>query len=124
MHTKEIHTAVLIGAGHLAWHLGHQLQHSGIRIIQVFNRTPQHGKMLADELGTEATSFIHFLNPKADIYIVAVSDDAISRIADSGCFMHHPLVVHTAGSVNLDVFLGKAVNYGVLYPLQTFTREK
>jgi predicted short-subunit dehydrogenase-like oxidoreductase (DUF2520 family) len=34
------------------------------------------------------------------------------------------LVVHTAGSVSLEVFKGRAKNYGVIYPLQTFTRGK
>jgi predicted short-subunit dehydrogenase-like oxidoreductase (DUF2520 family) len=32
--------------------------------------------------------------------------------------------MHTAGSVPMDVFRDKATNYGVLYPLQTFTKSR
>ncbi len=32
--------------------------------------------------------------------------------------------MHTAGSVPLDVFRNNATNYGVLYPLQTFTKDR
>ncbi len=38
--------------------------------------------------------------------------------------MDYQLVVHTAGGVDMNVFEGRAENYGVLYPVQTFTLGK
>ena len=32
--------------------------------------------------------------------------------------------VHTAGSVSIDIFKGHAVRYGVLYPMQTFSKSR
>jgi predicted short-subunit dehydrogenase-like oxidoreductase (DUF2520 family) len=34
------------------------------------------------------------------------------------------VVAHTAGAVNLSVFSGLVANYGVFYPLQTFSKTK
>jgi predicted short-subunit dehydrogenase-like oxidoreductase (DUF2520 family) len=56
---------------------------------------------------------------KADIYIMAISDEAISPVSrilkiDKG------LVVHTAGSIGMDA-LAKHARRGVLYPLQTLS---
>jgi predicted short-subunit dehydrogenase-like oxidoreductase (DUF2520 family) len=121
---KEIKTAVIIGAGNLAWHLGHALVDAGLEILQVFNRTPETGQSLARELNTVYTGLPGCITKKADIYIIALSDNAISDFMASDCFHTKSLVVHTAGSVNIDVFAGTVENYGVFYPLQTFTRGK
>jgi predicted short-subunit dehydrogenase-like oxidoreductase (DUF2520 family) len=60
---------------------------------------------------------------EADMYIYAVADNALKSVIERIDFssgMH----IHTAGSVDIDVFENKFYNYGVLYPLQTFTKEK
>jgi predicted short-subunit dehydrogenase-like oxidoreductase (DUF2520 family) len=51
-----------------------------------------------------------------------VSDDAIAEVA-AGLPLKDQLVVHTAGSVPMEVFAGKARNYGVMYPLQSFSKD-
>ncbi len=56
----------------------------------------------------------------ADFYLVAVSDSAIPEVA--GIFREYPGIwLHTAGAVSMDVFEGYFRDYGVLYPLQTFS---
>jgi predicted short-subunit dehydrogenase-like oxidoreductase (DUF2520 family) len=122
--SKEIRAAVIMGAGNLAWHLGHHLLKAGIQIVQVFNRTPEAGRLLATELNASYTSVLDFTTKNADLYILTVSDDAIVSILDNGWFNGKQLVVHTAGSVSMNVFSGKVKNHGVLYPLQTFTKGK
>ena len=113
-----------MGAGNLAWHLGHHLVKAGIQVVQVYNRTPEPGELLAAELNSSFTDRLDCLTENADLYILAVSDDAICRVLDNGWFNRGHLVVHTSGSVAMDVFAGKAINYGILYPLQTFTKGK
>lgn len=121
---REIETAVILGAGNVAWHIGHQLLKAGVRVIQVYNRSAVPGERLAVKLGTTYTSMLEYLNKKADLYVLAVTDDAVGRIANTGCFLKKHLVIHMAGSVNMDVFAGKVENYGVLYPLQTFSKGR
>jgi predicted short-subunit dehydrogenase-like oxidoreductase (DUF2520 family) len=111
-----------MGAGNLAWHLGHYCLQAGIQVAQVFNRTSESGKILAAALNTSYTCSPDLVTKDADLYILAVSDDAIAALLDTGLFKNGQLVVHTAGSVSMEVFGEKASNYGVLYPLMTFTK--
>jgi predicted short-subunit dehydrogenase-like oxidoreductase (DUF2520 family) len=112
-----------MGAGNIAWHLGHRLTETGIQVKQVFSRTPEIGKLLAAELGTGFTNRLDLVTEDADLYLLAVTDDAISSLLRQMPFGKR-FVAHLAGSVPMAVFEGKAKNYGVLYPLQTFTRGK
>jgi predicted short-subunit dehydrogenase-like oxidoreductase (DUF2520 family) len=111
-----------MGAGNLAWHLGHYCLQAGIQVAQVYNRTPDSGEFLAAALNTSYTCLPDRVKRDADLYILAVSDDAIATLLNTGMFKNGQLVVHTAGSVSMDIFSEKASNYGVLYPLMTFTK--
>ena len=55
--------------------------------------------------------------------VIAVSDDAVGSVAEQ-LPATEGLVVHTAGSVSMDIFAGKVQNYGVMYPLQTFSKDR
>ena len=59
---------------------------------------------------------------KADFYIICVSDDAILEISDKLIFKDS-IIVHTSGSTRIDI-LSKHKNHGVLYPLQTFSKNR
>ena len=62
-----------------------------------------------------------------DLYLISVKDDAIGevaeklsdRIGDSEC-----LVAHTSGSVPMQILAPWFLNFGVFYPLQSFTKER
>lgn len=120
---REIHSVVILGAGNIAWHLGHQLNGAGIPVKQVFSRNPLQGAALASELHAEYTNRLDLLDKKADMFILAVSDDAIASLVRQAQFGKR-LVVHVAGSVPMDVFSGKVKNHGVFYPLLTFSRGR
>jgi glutamyl-tRNA reductase len=49
MTALKISSVVLIGAGNLAFHLAFVLARSGVRILQIVNRTPHKGIKLAEE---------------------------------------------------------------------------
>ena len=59
---------------------------------------------------------------EADLYIIAVSDDAIASVSSQLPFENR-LVVHTSGSAPL-TSLNDKNRKGVFYPLQTFTKGK
>jgi pyrroline-5-carboxylate reductase len=109
----------LIGSGNVATVLGKKIMHSGHTIVQVYNRNIDHAKPLAAELSADAVSEI---DDNADIYIVAVADDALQHIS-SWLKPLNGFVVHTAGSVSIDVLKDISANYGVLWPLQSIRKE-
>ena len=115
---------VFIGAGNLATWLSKALQNAGFEIAMVYSRTQASAEKLAGLLNVPFTTDICRIDNNASLYIVSVSDSAIESLSESLTFVNG-LVIHTAGSVPMDdVFAGKLNNYGVLYPLQTFSRSR
>ena len=128
---------VLIGAGNLATHLGKALHAAGHDMVQVFSRTMQSAETLASLLDAEPLTDISQVRDDADVYIFSVKDSAlellISRLCGeekmlSGeeqlCEEEKKVFLHTAGSMPMSVFRGKALHYGVLYPMQTFSKQR
>lgn len=109
----------LIGSGNIATVLGKKMMESGHTIVQVYSRNTDHAKTLADQLSAEAVDEI---SDNADMYIVAVADDALQNIS-SWMKPVNGFVVHTAGSVSIDVLKDVSPNYGVLWPLQSIRKE-
>ncbi len=64
------------------------------------------------------------LDPSADVTIISVTDRAIRDVASRLPEMKG-IVAHTSGSVGMDALEGEAGinNYGVFYPLQTFSKN-
>ena len=116
---------IVIGSGNLATQLSLALNDAGQKITQVFSKTKEHAAELASKIGCSYTNHIDEIYNNADVYIISVKDDAISGIADKICHkIANAVVVHTAGSINMDVLKGKAQHYGVLYPMQTFSKNR
>ena len=116
---------VLIGAGNLATQLGLALSQAGQQMVQVYSRTAEHASELAAKLGCDFTTNIDEITPNADIYIISVKDDAIATLAELvGRKAGQAIVVHTAGSIAMQVLQPHAQHYGVLYPMQTFSKNK
>ena len=112
---------VSIGAGNLATHLSKAFQNSGFEMVQVYSRTETSAKKLAGLLHVPYTTDIESIVENASLYVISVSDDAIEFVLNKVPLVKG-LVIHTAGSVPIDVFSDKFRNYGVLYPLQTFSK--
>lgn len=111
---------VLIGSGNVAQHLVEAFAKTKeIEVMQVFSRRKETSIPLLDsnKITTDFNDLV-----KADIYIIAVSDDAISKVSSQLPFGNR-LVVHTSGSVPIDSLDNKN-RKGIFYPLQTFTKGK
>ena len=70
---------VLIGSGNTAHILGQRSMMSGHQILQVYSRDPQHAEDLAVILKTKSTSKPSEINLTADLYLLALKDDALYR---------------------------------------------
>jgi len=71
--------AVLIGAGNVGWHLGHVLEQHGMEILQVYSRKNSKAKALGKALECPICTDLNKIKGGADLYIIAVKDDAIVR---------------------------------------------
>ncbi|MBR3102137.1 MAG: DUF2520 domain-containing protein [Muribaculaceae bacterium] len=112
---------VMIGSGNVATSLAHALQ-GPCEVVQVYSRRLSHAQRLADAVGSKAIDELSAIDRRADVVIVAVPDDAIAGVVDASPATDG-LWLHTSGSVPIEVFAGKRRRYGVLYPLQSFSRE-
>lgn len=117
-----INTVVFIGSGNVATRLAVALQEAGKTILQVYSRSEKRVSILAEKLGVDFTTILSDINRKADLYILSVSDNALEEIVQK-LNLSTQFVVHTSGTNQMDV-LSKFSNYGVFYPLQTFSTEK
>ncbi|TRX27773.1 DUF2520 domain-containing protein [Flavobacterium franklandianum] len=111
---------VLIGSGNVSHHLIEAFAKSKkVEVTQVFSRQKDAVTHLLDS--NKITDDYNNL-AQADLYIIAVSDDAIAKVLSQLPFENR-LVVHTSGSVALDA-LDKKNRKGSFYPLQTFSKNK
>jgi predicted short-subunit dehydrogenase-like oxidoreductase (DUF2520 family) len=111
---------VIIGSGNVAQHLikafGNLAQ---AQLVQAFARHPEQlAALLPPEKITNSFNAI----ADADVYIIAVKDDAIAALSAQLPFSGR-LVVHTSGSMGLEQLDNKN-RRGVFYPLQTFSKNK
>ena len=116
---------VLIGAGRVAYHFAKRLYGSAAEIVQVYAPTEKSALRVAEVSGCAcvATNDIHTIYKNADAYILAVSDDALAEIVPllADILPENVRIVHTSGSVTSTVFSPFFTNFGVLYPLQSFS---
>ena len=155
MHKTSLHKSVVfIGAGNVATHLSQAMLNAGFSIQQIFSRTVDNAKSLADIFGCTYTTDIKKVMPNANVYIFSLKDDALQDViaemsannntascmsADNcpanyrgttsdgltnGGLANNKLWIHTAGSVDIEIFRGYAERYGVIYPMQTMSKSR
>lgn len=116
----------LIGSGKVATHLGVALEDCGIVIEEVYSRNIRHAKRLASKFyDAKPTTSLDFSNSIAEVFIIAVADNAIQEVGDTIKLPNlDAILVHTSGGTPLEVLGGSTLYTGVFYPLQTFSFEK
>ena len=114
---------VFIGAGNLATRLSLEMKRAGITIDQVYSQTEANAKVLAAKLGALWTNSLDEIVEDADIYIFSLKDSALCDVINR-MKPNNALWVHTAGSIPISVFAGYSNRFGVIYPLQTFSKER
>ncbi|WP_297101177.1 Rossmann-like and DUF2520 domain-containing protein [uncultured Draconibacterium sp.] len=112
-----------IGAGNVATHLATELKKCGHEIVQIYSRTEKSAKQLADSLETNYTISKESITEEADIYFVALKDSAVDEVLSEINF-GAKLLVHCSGSLPMKVLSEFAKNYGVFYPMQTFSKSR
>ncbi len=122
-------TIVMIGAGKVSYHLAHRLQACGHQIAQIYSRNKAHAVRVAAFVAApklpSITDDLVALKTDADLYIIAVSDDALPEIAWqlSAILPLTATVAHTSGTGKSITLADYFDNSGVFYPLQSFSYD-
>ena len=114
---------VFIGSGNVATHLAIAAKQKGHCILQVYSRSAENARLLAEKVNAQYFDSLSQINQSADIYIFSIKDDVLSAVlgempATEGFW------IHTAGSIPMNIFQPYHDLFGVLYPLQTFSKNR
>ena len=112
----------LIGTGNAATVLAKLIVSKGHHLQEIVARNLKAAEELTTQTGGRPRLIADFIPENCDLIIVALSDNSLPDAIAGIDFKEIP-VVHTAGAVSIGVLKNLAVNYGVLYPLQSLRKD-
>jgi predicted short-subunit dehydrogenase-like oxidoreductase (DUF2520 family) len=110
-----------IGAGNVATHLAKNLC-IHYELDYIYTKSGHSAQKLINEVGGKSAENINQLL-SSDLVIIAVPDDEISEVVEEIGIRHNAMIVHTSGSTEAECLAPCSNNYGVLYPLQSFSKD-
>ena len=111
----------IIGTGNVAYHISNAcLKHKEINLNQLCGRK--------NKLPVEFNQSINYTSDLGslktyDLCLICVSDDQIEHVSNKIQAESHSIILHCSGSTSINV-LNHHSNFGVLYPVQTFSLGK
>jgi predicted short-subunit dehydrogenase-like oxidoreductase (DUF2520 family) len=122
----------VIGAGNVAWHLSIAFENHHHQVCEVFSRQLSKAKALTGMLyQAKATDELDFSESEAELFILAVADDAIAEVCTKLVLPENAILAHTSGTKSLhdlqkiiSSFHDLPIRCGVFYPLMTFSMHK
>ena len=108
----------LIGSGNCATYFALSFKKKNILINNIFSRNKKTGTDLANKVNAEFINKIEDIKP-TDLILVCVHDDEIENLIK---LLPNVLIVHTSGSTSITVLKNK-LTYGVIYPLQSLSKD-
>lgn len=118
-----IESVAIVGSGNVATHIATAIFKAGVKIKYLYSPTFSNCKLLADKVCAKAVENISDIGKDVDLIILSVKDSAIADIVKQ-LKEYDSILVHTSGGINIDVFNGCSNRCGVLYPLQTFSKNR
>lgn len=121
---EEIKRITIIGAGCVGDFLAGEFYNHGLEIVEIVSRRKKSAQEIAKKVNAKANQEdFEKMNQDSDLYILCVKDDVILELRNR-IRVGDKLIVHTSGSMTIDVFKKCSTNYGLIYPLQTIIRER
>lgn len=118
-----IKNIVILGAGNVGTHLAWAFRDADFNIAQIVDRSEAVVAALATDVGADHTSSFSEVKKGHDLYITALPDHAMEEVLPK-LGLADELLVHTSGSMPLEILKPYSENIGVFYPLQTFSRKR
>ncbi len=111
---------VILGFGNVGFHLCKTLdKYNQFSVIQIYNRNKI--SIYSELKHIPSTTKLAEIK-EADMYILAIPDDAIASFSEA-LPLKNKLVVHTSGGAAMEA-LSEANRKGVFYPLQSFSKKR
>jgi predicted short-subunit dehydrogenase-like oxidoreductase (DUF2520 family) len=110
------------GAGNVATHLALSFYCAGYDIAGIYSLSVASASVLAEKVSSKVCTTIAELSEHADLVIISVPDYAFGEVLEA-IAPSHKYIVHTSGGLDMEVMNGRVSKYGVLYPLQTFSKN-
>jgi len=120
---NSIQRLIIIGSGNVATHMAMAFKKAGLDICGIYSRTFENAQILAKKLNVNAFKSVAEIPLDADAYLLSVSDSALPEILKE-LPSFDGILMHTSGSVGLDIFSKNIKRSAVFYPLQTFSKAK
>ncbi len=112
-----------IGSGNVATHLAKACFEKGITIKEIYSKSIENAKVLADLCNAKPIDNLNELSSDVALIVISVSDNALPDVI-SKIDNVKASIVHTSGSTSIDILKSNNHDYGVIYPLQTFSKNK
>ncbi len=122
MPDMQIRSLTIIGTGNVATHLGKALSDAGMQINAIVARNKDKAVELAQQLNNTLALDFNDVLPVSDAYLIAVKDDAILEVAKK-ISSRDKLLIHCSGAAAGQMVDINGNNYGVLWPMQTLTKN-
>ncbi len=116
----------ILGTGNVAWHLSRTLENAGHLITHIYDRDISKAKKFAlDYFNASVGDSTDLYAVDANLFVMAISDDAIEDVAQQLRLPKDSILVHTSGTVPMNALgYAQTQNIGVFYPVQTFSKGK
>lgn len=115
----------IIGSGAVAEAMARALVESeGVDLVQIYGRNEAR---ITEIYALSKVGYLSYVSQltEADVYVICVSDSAISTVTRELNFPAGAVVVHTSGATPMSAIESSCdIRRGVLYPLQSFTRGR
>lgn len=112
---------VMVGSGNTATVLCALISKTQHQLVQIVSRKRSSALILANKYGIPAGNLDDAEYADAYLYIIALNDAALNGL-ERYTALKNKRIVHTAGSVSMEILKSCTSDYGVFYPLQTLSQ--
>ncbi len=125
MAEKTSYRVALIGSGRLGTQLALALEKAGHKIAEIFNPSAKSAETLAYNLyDSQLVNSLDFSDSDCNFFVVSVPDESIEQVATEIVLPDEAIIVHTSGATSMEILeVTAAENYGVFWPLQSFSHK-
>jgi len=111
----------LIGTGNVAWFFGKRLKEAGHTCVGIYGRNARAANALAKEVYAKDCGSLSDVKNDTAIFILALSDSIIEEIVQQISFSD-TVLVHTAGSMDINILTTASKNVGVIWPVYSILK--
>lgn len=112
----------IVGSGNVAHFMGKKLLRSEHQVLQIISPNIEHARKLALEMNCDYSDLVSKINPKVDVVILAINDDALKNF-ETNDVLKSKIVIHTAGSVSLEEIKHISNNVACIWPVYSISKN-